>query len=411
MKVLVVLSLYSGFEGVLETGVWRPAGTPAIAKLIEALDRTCSDLRIFLLAKRDGQKYAKGRYSLEGLVTQPTFLPRVSVLPGPLARFHWYLNEIAQSWLIVCAYLRQKPDVVYIDRANVFVGGFFARFTRTPVVFRLLGVHRTMHPVVAGRRPFHFLTRWAYRSPFAVVICSQDGSGGEIWLDKLIQPQVPRRILVNGVDDIPKDAEVSFDPPVSEDKTVVTFLGRLELEKGCDEFIEAFLEAWRKDRHGLYALIVGDGSRRDALRQVVSEAGAMQAVNLMGALPHDKVQSVLVNTDIYVSLNQMGNLSNANLEAMKAGCCMVFPASQPETGADLATDELFPDDTVLRIPSAHDTTALSEAILRLHLAPDERRKRADAIRQCAAGFLSGWNERISQEINLLEDVVARRPVH
>ena len=41
-------------------------------------------------------------------------------------------------------------------------------------------------------------------------------------------------------------------------------------------------------------------------------------------LPHEFVFNAHQISDIYVSLNRYGNLSNANLEAMKFGQAMIF---------------------------------------------------------------------------------------
>ena len=45
-------------------------------------------------------------------------------------------------------------------------------------------------------------------------------------------------------------------------------------------------------------------------------------------LPNKHVLPILKKTDIYVSLNRAGNMSNANLEAISACCCMIIPKSQ-----------------------------------------------------------------------------------
>jgi hypothetical protein len=49
-------------------------------------------------------------------------------------------------------------------------------------------------------------------------------------------------------------------------------------------------------------------------------------------------------TRIYVSLNKLGNLSNANLESFMAGLCVVIPEADPTEGVDVATDALFPGE-------------------------------------------------------------------
>jgi glycosyltransferase involved in cell wall biosynthesis len=148
--------------------------------------------------------------------------------------------------------------------------------------------------------------------------------------------------------------------------------------------------------------VVGTGSLDQALQQRVAEAGASEAVTFIPRLPFAQVAEARRRSDIYVSLNRLGNLSNANLEAMLLGQCMVFPQAQPESGIDVATDGLIPADAVARIPHAGDTDALAAVLLALHRDPAERQRMGAAIRQAAEGFLGSWERRIGWELSLIE---------
>jgi len=410
LRVLIAIGLHTAFEKPLVTGVWRPTGTPALAKLIETLDQADQEPEVFFLGKRPEQLRDfghSGPLRLEGLTTRPRYIPPLRRLTWPLNRIRWYLNEAWQVWAVLRTYRTFKPDVIYFDRANVVIAALFASVTRTPVVFRLLGMHPTMYAVTDGRRPYYALMRWAYRSPFACVICSQDGSGAEGWLDRLFAPGVPQHLMLNGVDPLDRNVNEHLLPGVPRDKTVVTFLGRLEKEKGGEEFVAGFLRALAVERDGLHAVIIGDGSRAESMRHTVAAAGAADAVTFAGAISHDHVLGALRNTDIYVSLNRFGNLSNANLEAMRAACCMIFPRSQPDIGTDLATDQMLPPETILRIPSSHDVEALAEAIVHLHRNPAERQSRARATERVAKGFTRTWAERMAAEMRILEKLAGR----
>jgi len=111
--------------------------------------------------------------------------------------------------------------------------------------------------------------------------------------------------------------------------------------------------------------------------------------------------------DIYVSLNRYGNLSNANLEAMKSGQCMIFPAAQPPTGIDLVTDRLIPAEAAWRIPNADAADALGEAIAALHRQADRRMAMRSAMARAAA-FIPSWDERIGAELTILHEAAFRR---
>ena len=111
--------------------------------------------------------------------------------------------------------------------------------------------------------------------------------------------------------------------------------------------------------------------------------------------------------DFYVSLNRMGNLSNANLEALASGACMVTPVSQSELEIDVDTDAYIPEDTALRFGAAEDIASLSSAILRLHRHPAERKARGRRAAALARELLPSWDKRVAQELAILERIASR----
>jgi hypothetical protein len=119
-------------------------------------------------------------------------------------------------------------------------------------------------------------------------------------------------------------------------------------------------------------------------------------------VPHDQIAELHRHADIYVSLNPMGNLTNANLEALRLGACMVIPAAQPQSGIDADTARLIPEDAALRVASADDAEGLTAALLHLHRAPDERRRRSARSKAVATELIPSWDERIAWEIALLD---------
>ena len=142
------------------------------------------------------------------------------------------------------------------------------------MILRLLGLHPDQ---------MHFadspggLQHWFYRSPFDHVICSMDGSGVDYYLPKLISPGVPRSVWLNGVDSLTPDAGTKariLDTFPETGPPVVLFVGRLEWNKGCREFIEAALAVLERRPGAIRAVVIGEGGLRDELENRVSAAGA-----------------------------------------------------------------------------------------------------------------------------------------
>ncbi len=190
------------------------------------------------------------------------------------------------------------------------------------------------------------------------------------------------------------------------ERTKVLFVARLVEDKGCMAFIRGFLGALAQAPGELHAIIVGDGPYRKPMRAAVAECGALDHVSFLGQIAHDQIVPVQQRCDVYVSLNPMGNLTNANLEALKAGACMIVPASPPENGIDPDIDVLGPSETVWRVTTADDVDGLIDALLRLHRDPAERQRRGAAAAAIGQRLLPSWDERIDREIALLVELAA-----
>jgi len=408
MRILYVARLFSGLETSLAERRWLPTGVPTAYKLIEALDRSAHDPMFVFTAKGFGSDWSDPQdriVSVVGLRNPVRIL--ASHREGEATKLGRYFREFRQAQTITRLVKSEQPDLVYVGNANVWTGAWIARRFGTPVVFRVMGVYPAMRSALSRSGVNGHVLRWAYRAPFAGAIVTQDGSGVEPWLDAALDSRVPRYLLVNGVDlgDRPASPHAQL-ATLPDGRTKVLFIGRLEPHKGADVFIAAFLAAWRREPHGLYAIVIGTGPQLESLRAQVVASGAGGSVAFIERLPHAQIIEAHARSDVYVSLNRYGNLSNSNLEAMKAGQCMIIPASQPSNGIDVMTDRLVPPEAALRIPSAYAAAELSDALLALHRAP-ERRQAMRAAMLNASGFVPTWDERLDCELKLLESLACR----
>jgi glycosyltransferase involved in cell wall biosynthesis len=404
MKVLYVARLFSGLETSLVTRTWNPTGVPTIHRVVEQLDRD-ADLRLILTDKNHTRLW-KEKFDtdvrLAGLRAPVTVLARPS---GPRSPVAGVLRELRHTWRILIAALRWRPDVIYIDHANAVAAGVLGRLPVAPVVFRVMGVYPVMRQALSGRRLGLRVLRWAYRAPFARVICTEDGSGGAAWLKQALRPSVRSELMLNGVDAPPSGTSA----PQTDSRTSVLFVGKLEREKGCDPFISGFLRALAKAPGELRAIVVGAGARAEAMKAAVNEHRAGNAVNFMERVPHPQILEIQRHADIYVSLNRLGNFSNANLEAMRMGACMILPSHLPEVGAENPTGRLLPADAYAGIPDPDAVEELADTLLALHRDPRLRRQMSERMRSVAAALLPTWQERVDWEVDTLFALVGKSP--
>jgi glycosyltransferase involved in cell wall biosynthesis len=399
---MVAARLFSGIADGLADGVWEPSGVPAIYRLLEGLAMRPDIELLTVFACKDAYdgRFAKGRRMtldpIGGVIVLPwaprPFLARLG-LDGKL-------REISHFFRCLWLYYRFRPQVTYFTNANFAIAGIFARFGLGRVVLRFLGLHPEQKYLAESRGG---LQRWLYHAPIDRAICSLDGSGGRAYLPLLLNPKTPIDVLLNGVDRHHVDpavvAKVQAEHGLRE-RPVVAFIGRLESNKGCREFVSAALKLLNLRPGAVDIVVIGDGSLRPGLEKQISVAGMSDRVRFVGRVPHERVAVWLEIASIYVSINYFGSLSNANLEAISAGKCVIVLDRDSATHTDEETEEVLPLDSVIRIDRRNIEAELVEVLTNLVDAPELIARHSRRAREVAAGFLD-WDQRVSQEIELI----------
>ena len=354
LKVLYVCRLFSGLEESISKKKWCPTGVPTIYRIIDKLKK---DNKYFKLVLTSKGGFTKLNLRKNSEIILPDFKLPITVLADKAnvrnksTLIKNIYREIAHSFYIVLRFFLFKPDILYIDHGNIWSAGLLARFTKVPVVFRVMGVYATMHDTLNTKNPslIQKLLTWLYNSPFELVICTQDGSGVENWLRKAIRKSVRVEILLNGIPKYNyKKTKIRFSKKIK----YITFLGKLEHAKGAEQFVRAMCKVLEKNNSNVLINVIGFGSLRKELIAYTSLCGLSKHFKFIERLPNYQIMPILQNTHIYVSLNRAGNLSNANLEAIANNCCIVIPKSKKIDGIDLFTDKLLPRKAVFRIKSS-----------------------------------------------------------
>ncbi len=403
IRVMVVARLFSGLADGLAEEAWRPRGVPAVYRLLKALAarEDVELLTVFANKDENGGRFARGNE----FETPP--LGRVVILPW--APRNWLadlgldgrLREAAHLLRCLWLWLRFRPHLVYATNANFPVAALFARLGLSRVVLRLLGLHPDQYRVAESGWG---LQRWLYHAPFDHVVCSLDGSGVDYYLPRLIAPETPRSVLLNGVDPQLPDGEAAARIAQShgeDGSPLVLFIGRLEWNKGCREFVEGVLEVLSRRPGSLRAVLVGDGNLQGELAAHIAAEKAEDRVILAGSVPHGEVAAWLARADVYVSLNHLGNLSNANLEAIAAGKCMIILDADPQTHTDTETTRLIPEDAALRIGRENMAGNVARTLESLLDEPGKIESYAAAAGRLGAELLQPWDQRIEKEVNLI----------
>ena len=402
-KILYVCRLFNGLETSVKSRKWNPTGVPTIYKIIETLDSSdLYDLDLLIVSKNNQTNMKFGlvnKIKILGLSSIVTVLYSFSIKHK---KTHTIVQELFHILFIFFKVLFGKYDLIYIDHANIFSAVIISRMRDIPVIFRIMGVYPAMRDAMSNYGIKAFL-RYCYRSPFDAVICTQDGSGVEPWLNVAINKNTKVHTLINGVDACKStngDTQILYDKyNIPRDKLIILYIGKIEIIKGIYEFIEGFSIANKNLEGRLHAVIIGHGNQYN---YVLSSPYNDASVTMIPRVSHSEICLFHGISDIYISPNRLANLTNANLEAMISGACIVIPESQPETSVDLITDKLLNNDSVYRVPFPPTATNISNSIIVLSSEPKIRESLSKNVVKQSSQFVTSWDERIKYELQIIE---------
>ncbi|XP_022849668.1 phosphatidylinositol N-acetylglucosaminyltransferase subunit A [Olea europaea var. sylvestris] len=169
----------------------------------------------------------------------------------------------------------------------------------------------------------------------------------------------PEKVFV-----IPNAVDTAMFKPAAERlsnrEIVIVVISRLVYRKGADLLVEVIPEVCRLHSNVRF-IIGGDGPKRVRLEEMREKHSLQDRVDMLGAVPHAKVQSVLITGHIFLNSSLTEAFCIAILEAASCGLLTV----STRVGG---VPEVLPDDMiVLAEPDPND---MVQAItMALHILP------------------------------------------
>ena len=127
-----------------------------------------------------------------------------------------------------------------------------------------------------------------------------------------------------------------------------------------------------------------------------------KSFSMIGNIDHKDIFIYHSISDLYISLNHLGNMSNTNLEAVKFGQVVILPRNLL-AATDREDIKLFGEDKILWIDSPYDTQGLIKHISNI-INHDGLLESYKNNMLYYNKLLSSWNERINNEILILEEL-------
>ncbi len=117
---------------------------------------------------------------------------------------------------------------------------------------------------------------------------------------------------------IPLSEELLNLPRRTGGDKVVTFLGRITMQKGPEYFVEAAVKVLRKDR-GVRFVMAGSGDMMDAMISLAAKRGISDRFHFTGFLKGRQVYEMLRDSDVYIMPSVSEPFGISPLEAMQMG--------------------------------------------------------------------------------------------
>jgi len=321
----------------------------------------------------------------------------------------WFLFNFRSLALIRRLSRNESFDLVYghtalSGPATYLVG----RMYRIPSIIRLYGTF--LYPCLGSchRMLLNFQEIIGFRLPVTQLIVTNDGTQGDKVAKELGVPNKKLRFWRNGVDKQMYNPDFDTNEFMKElgldyKNRIVLAVSRLVSWKRLDRLVKAVPSIILQDRKVVF-IVVGDGPERKALETLTQNLEVSQYIRFIGAVPHENVADYMNAADIFVSVNDLSNVSNGLIEAMVCGKCIVTL----DTGD---TGELIKESKtgrLVRVGKEDEIVSeLSKAILDV-LQDDYLRTRLGYnARIYAQEHFQTWEERITMEIKQLEGLIAQ----
>ena len=168
--------------------------------------------------------------------------------------------------------------------------------------------------------------------------------------------------------------------------------------------MDAALELLKYDENKFSFTIVGKGTLEKKVINQIRSSKYENKFSLYKNIENKKIYQLYNCSNVYVSLNKLGSLSNSNIEALSFGKCCIFLKSDSLSRVDLSTDKIIPKDCIIRVSRKNTVEDLVKKLLNLHGNPKSILNYEKKINSFFKNQFLSWNDRIRVEEKIIEEV-------
>jgi glycosyltransferase involved in cell wall biosynthesis len=398
-EFVIVSRFFSGLHESIKSKKLNVTGIPAFVNLaLKASNRYPTKWIIVCKTKKESAiiNNKETKMIIDGvnflLLPYQVFVPNfagINSLINDIKAYRKIIKRIGES---------NNIPIIYSDRSNIIPASLLKIINNIPVIIRILGVYPDQKKITNDLiyQLLHPIKYAAYRTRFDYGIGSQDGSGIEFYMDKLIHKDTPKKILINGTRIAPKI--------VTPDTKCVKLLyvGTLSKTKGIIEVLESIKEVV-KSCNNFVLKVVGKGPLLSYCKEFVEDNNLIDYVKIMGAVERSRLFKIYQESDVYISANRLGNISNTVLEAAGSGLCLIILGKDQKTNTDVFS-ETFWGDSVVTIDRDNINKNIENKLIELLRDPNLIEQYSTKIGFLAITKLQSWEDRVQYELDEIDRI-------
>jgi len=342
--------------------------------------------------------------------TYPNFFKPTQNWPTSIRRILWptLYNAIVPGHAVRLA-RRIRPDFVLGHSHFSALASYITReFFQIPSAVKLFGVMDLVHTE---------WSQWKYNTknleqilalkvPQDAWIILDDGTRGDEAALRHGVPESRVHFLPNGIDlnwvGAASESTARRDEfGLDNDSHIVLFLARLVASKRPELLLQAVPDVTRRIGKSVQFVFAGDGEERTSLEALATKMQINDSVRFLGALPHARVPDIMALSDVFVSTSSLTNVAIPTCEALVCG----LPVVTMDVGN---TADIVKDGETGRLVADGDVQGLAAAIADLLGDPTLRGEMGQRARELAKARFTGWEERTSMEMTIIDRIIATR---
>lgn len=328
-----------------------------------------------------------------------------------LGKSIWFLCYMFLSFCVSLKLLAGFRDVICIYAHTwlaVPQAYILSKLFRVPCVYRVYGIHN--YSIALRENAIKFLLKpdlVVFKIPCDTCIITNDGTMGKAVAIRMGVPDDKILYLLDGVPDdffnpLSDEHNVClehkrFELEIQSEKKVILYAGRIVGWKGVGRLIHVLhLIRKKKPEIDVCLVIAGDGYLRHYFEELACSLGLKDNVIFLEAVGRKKLRNLFAFSDIYLTLQDLTNLSNSVLEAMTQGLCVVAG----DVGGAREIIENMKNGVLVPL---FDLEKTADVIVDLLLNNDLRRSIGGEAQRYAKTHFLTWEERMKYELDWISE--------